>query len=263
MKRTLGMFAGAIAAALLSACGNPTPITSGTPAPPTPFPPQVSSEYPLLTAAAQVTGISKGLDGSVWFTETAANKIGRLSSTAVVTEFPIVTPGAAPLMITNGPNGALWFTESGTNAIGYLPLSGTGQTTFTLPNPLSRPWGIVTGPDGNLWVTDPGANEILSVTTGGVATAYPLDHRRRQPDGHQPRPERAGLVPRGGVDKIGAITPGAASRTPVPTEYRVTARRRPGRRSSRAPMVRSGSPRARATSSAACSPTERWRRKPA
>src|SRR5437868_11108110 len=46
------------------------------------------SESAVPTTNAQPFGIAAGLDGSVWFTEVAGNKIGRLSVGGTFTEFP-------------------------------------------------------------------------------------------------------------------------------------------------------------------------------
>ena len=80
------------------------------------------SESAVPTTNAQPFGIAAGLDGSVWFTEVAGNKIGRLSVGGTFTEFPASgNPGG----ITLGPDGAFWFTEIGGNKIGQITGSGT------------------------------------------------------------------------------------------------------------------------------------------
>ena len=39
----------------------------------------ISAEFPVPTANADLTFITGGPDGNIWFTETNANKIGRLT----------------------------------------------------------------------------------------------------------------------------------------------------------------------------------------
>ena len=46
------------------------------------------------------------------FTESDANKIGRITTAGVVTQFPLPA-GNTPTSITAGPDGNLWFTEAG------------------------------------------------------------------------------------------------------------------------------------------------------
>jgi streptogramin lyase len=40
----------------------------------------VITEYPVANPAAHVSGITVALDGNIWFTETFANRIGRLET---------------------------------------------------------------------------------------------------------------------------------------------------------------------------------------
>src|SRR4051812_14010844 len=88
----------------------------------------VVTEFPVVTAAAGLGAVAAGPDGNLWFTETSANRIGRVTPAGVVTEFVVA---GAPLGIAAGPDGALWFTESGgTPAIGRITTGGA-VTVFT------------------------------------------------------------------------------------------------------------------------------------
>ena len=71
-------------------------------------------------------GITVGPDGNLWFTEYSyltrdtgvqhgGNKIGRITTSGVITEFPIPTPYARADGITQGPDGGVYFTESPNN----------------------------------------------------------------------------------------------------------------------------------------------------
>ena len=60
-----------------------------------------------FTGPGSPGGITAGPDGALWFTEIAGDKIGRMTTDAVVTnEIPIVAD-AATHEITTGPDGAL------------------------------------------------------------------------------------------------------------------------------------------------------------
>ncbi len=91
-------------------------------------------------------GIVSGPDGALWFTESVANKIGRISLDGRVSEFPIPTFNSHPTSIVRGPDEALWFAGvqgrigriSTDGAIREIPLSGLVDIAF--------------GPDGHLWV---------------------------------------------------------------------------------------------------------------
>jgi virginiamycin B lyase len=56
----------------------------------------------------------------IWFTESNANQIGRITTAGVFTEYPIPTANSVPVGITAGPDGNLWFTEANTNQIGQV-----------------------------------------------------------------------------------------------------------------------------------------------
>ncbi len=213
-KLALASLAGAFAAVLLAACGKTTPITSGTATPAPTITPFVSSEYPTQTSAAQPGGIVTGPNSSLWFTETAVNKIGQLNQLAQVSEYTVPSANSKPLTITTGPDGALWFTESAIGQIGRITTTGI-FTEFPL-GLASRPWGIVSGPDGALWVTDQSATNpgIWHVTTAGIPTFYGL------PAGSKPTSITAGA--NGALwfldtfsNKVGTIAPAQAPTTGV------------------------------------------------
>jgi virginiamycin B lyase len=56
---------------------------------------QTITEFPV--PGTTPTGITVGSDGALWFTETAAGQIGRITIAGVITEFPIPTPSSNPL----------------------------------------------------------------------------------------------------------------------------------------------------------------------
>src|SRR5438876_7654958 len=68
------------------------------------------TEFPVTTTSSQPEGITAGLDGNLWFTEFAGNKIGRITTSGVFTEFTLPTTcgsssGCSPIGITTGPDG--------------------------------------------------------------------------------------------------------------------------------------------------------------
>jgi streptogramin lyase len=144
-----------------------------------------------LVGLVQPDGITTGPDGNLWFTETGADRIGRMTPAGVLTEFPLpaVTvpdevfgspPG--PTAITTGPDGALWFTGI-PGEVDRITTAGV-VTEFAVPlvlPPAGSPAGtagtpatltaITAGPDGALWFTGvPG--EVGLITTAGVVTEF-------------------------------------------------------------------------------------------
>src|SRR5258706_4225506 len=49
------------------------------------------TEFPVPTVDGGPWSITTGPDGALWFTESFANKIGRITTAGVITEFPIPT----------------------------------------------------------------------------------------------------------------------------------------------------------------------------
>jgi len=133
---------------------------------------QTFTEYPVPSASSQPYAITVGPDGALWFTETNGAKIGRITTSGVVTEFPLPA-GSQPLDIIAGPDGALWFGDSGSPGLMIGRITTSGAIT-QFPVPLTVQVGKLTaGPDGALWFTVPAA-QIGRVTTSGVQTYYHL-----------------------------------------------------------------------------------------
>lgn len=141
----------------------------------------IVTEYPLPSPFQEPRGITRGPDGTVWFTETGghvgAEGIGRIEPSGTITEFPLPAE-SRPFGITMGPDGNLWFTLSRFPwRIGRITPAGTVTVSpVVLQNP---PLNIVAGPDGNLWFTEDGIVEggvgaIGRITPSGTVTEFVL-----------------------------------------------------------------------------------------
>jgi virginiamycin B lyase len=126
-------------------------------------PAQTVTEFPIPTASSLPSGITVGPDGALWFTESGAGKIGRITTAGVITEFPLPTHTSQPNGITTGPDGALWFAES-LGGVGRMTTAGA-TTEFPV---FGLPYGITTGPGGELWFT---STEIHENSIGSISTA--------------------------------------------------------------------------------------------
>jgi streptogramin lyase len=166
---------------------------------------------------AKPAGIVAGPDGNLWFAESNASRIGRITPAGVVTEFSL-GGNVMPFGIARGPDGNLWFTEKLGQRIGRITPSGT-VTEFsaglTTPADLSS---IVAGPDGNLWFTEGQSNRIGRITPTGVITEFSsgITNGVNQFTGLPNFPEPDGIAagPNGnlwftefGADRVGRITP--------------------------------------------------------
>jgi virginiamycin B lyase len=132
-------------------------------------------EYSVPTANSLPYGITVGSDGNLWFTESAGNKIGRLTPGGTITEFSVPTASSAPHGITAGPDGMLWFTENSGNKIASLNPSTGAITEFSVPTANSGPEGITTGPNGSIWFTENSASKIGTLDWVLQSTAVQSD----------------------------------------------------------------------------------------
>jgi virginiamycin B lyase len=128
-------------------------------------------EYPIPTSGSYPQGITAGPDGNLWFVETAANKIGKISTAGLITEYSIPTASSGPVAITQGSDGNLWFIEGATTNIGRITTSGT-ITEYSHPN-LYTVAGITLGPDGNVWFSY--ANGVGKITPVGSISLFPIN----------------------------------------------------------------------------------------
>lgn len=148
----------------------------------------------LPTANAAPTGITRSPDGSVWFTQKNANKLGRISAAGALTEYAIPTANSAPEQITASPNGYVWFTERSGRKIGRIHQSGGAIAEFRLPGYGESPTAITTRPDGTVWfasVEQPSVARLGRISAAGVITKLPsantsavITDLEGGPDGH-------------------------------------------------------------------------------
>ena len=113
-------------------------------------------EYALNRANAAPVYITTGSDGALWFTESGGSspKIGRITTSGVITEYTLPAGDNTPSGITLGPDGAIWFAVSGGSKIGRITTAGA-VTGFPLQVSTSS-YGITFGRDGALWFTGNG-----------------------------------------------------------------------------------------------------------
>ena len=130
-----------------------------------------------ITADSTPWGITAGPDGNLWFTESNASQVARITTAGAVTEFSAgITANSYPGEITLGSDHNLWFPEFGPGG-GAIPniarVTPAGVVTEFASGTTSNSalTGIAAGSDGNLWFTDNVGN-IGRMTTAGAATVY-------------------------------------------------------------------------------------------
>jgi len=158
-------------------------------------------KYPLPNPNSRPNYMATGSDNNVWFTETNAARIGKITPNGVVTEYPIPS-GSMGSDIVAGASGTLWFLDGA--AIGKV--TTTGQITeFPVALSPSSVAGIAYGSDANLWFTDLNANKIGKMTPTGTVTEYALPHNFESPYDIAAGPD-GNLWYSNGVGNVGKIT---------------------------------------------------------
>jgi len=187
---------------------------------------QTIDEFPVPTAGSKPQCIAPGSDGNLWFTETAASKIGKITAEGLISEYTVHSNSGGLSLdvrcLAPGPDGNVWFTTSGTpgGRIGKITTSGVITLyPHVFPGQL---YAITAGPDGAMWFTETTPtfhNTIGRITTGGAFSEYPL------PDvgtlivasGIVAGPDGNIWFAQAGAQEIGSITPDGATITAYPT----------------------------------------------
>ena len=97
------------------------------------------TEFPLPNPNSGPTTVSIAANGTLWFTESAGNRIGRMAQDgSALREFDLPHPGSAPRIITAGSDGNMWFSEHLGNRMGRITPAGV-ISEFDIPTPNSQP----------------------------------------------------------------------------------------------------------------------------
>ena len=133
----------------------------------------------MPTPKSGPAGIAAARDGSIWFTEHAADQIAIFvppgadrpaPGTHGFKEFALPR-GGGPAGIVAAADGSLWFAENSGNRIGRITLAQNAEaaviTEYPLPVPHSHPNGVAIGGDGNVYFTELAASRIGRITPQG------------------------------------------------------------------------------------------------
>lgn len=151
------------------------------------------SRFDIATPRAHPARIRPGTDGNLWFTMTAARKVGRITPQGAITEFELGDlAGGTPRDIVATPDGSVWFSGSGPRSGRILPngrvetFACGGNLNTALLGPDQRPWFF--GGDRLLLVED--ANAPQTARTAAVApvaaSPWPVAQSAAPRDGAPP-----------------------------------------------------------------------------
>ncbi len=130
------------------------------------------TELPTPSAASAPQGIDTAPDGSLWYCETAANKIAQLKPNQTTAEFPL--PDGAPFIAKVAADG-VWFTYSNRAAIGHLNPETGAVEQFLIPSG-AAPFFIELAADGSKWFTETAGVGRLSPTGSISEWSFALEH---------------------------------------------------------------------------------------
>lgn len=144
-------------------------------------------EFSGLTGPAFTDELSVGPDGNIWFTENTAHKIGRMTTTGILTEFSTgLLPGSALKGIVTGADGNMWFGDDNGPCFGKITMSGA-ITEYPTGLTGASPDYLTLAPDGNIWLTEFNSSQIARISTNGAVTEFPTASNPRSitpgPDG--------------------------------------------------------------------------------
>ena len=87
---------------------------------------------PVTTANSEPYGIAVEGTEAIWFTERAANRVGRYTGELPPREYVLPTPGSLPTDLAVEGDGCAWYTAPGANQIGRLCLPFPVQSYLPL-----------------------------------------------------------------------------------------------------------------------------------
>ncbi|MGH9280237.1 MAG: virginiamycin B lyase family protein [Acidimicrobiales bacterium] len=144
-------------------------------------------------------GITAGPDGAMWFTESAADQIGRITPDGTITEFALPSRSsmhANPTGIVTGPDGAIWFTQPLRDGLGRFDPVTQSFVELSFPPPrhnLVRGNSLTSGPGELMWFEDPASNSVGRMTPAGRVNSVAF------PSGADPLPVSLAPGPDGNV----------------------------------------------------------------
>ncbi len=125
-----------------------------------------------LPYGSNVSSITSGPDGNIWYTAIETNKIGKVTISGIVTEYTIPSPYSRPNSIVSDNNGNVWFTEFNSHKVARSTINGS-ITEYQLDNNFA-PDDIILGPDNNMWFSSGNTNKIGRISSSGSVMYFEL-----------------------------------------------------------------------------------------
>jgi virginiamycin B lyase len=118
-------------------------------------------EFELPTPDARPHDPAVAADGSLWFTEQKANKLGRLDpKTGRIREYPLPRADSGPHGLIADGGGNIWFTANSKGYVGKLDPKSGKVVEFPVPLPHADPHTPAIDSGGRVWFTMQQANAV-------------------------------------------------------------------------------------------------------
>ncbi|MGH9383972.1 MAG: virginiamycin B lyase family protein, partial [Vicinamibacterales bacterium] len=160
------------------------------------------SAYPHYVALAP--------DGSVWYTASKANRVGRLDPrSGAIHEYPLTTTDCEPLGIAIDKRGDVWYAGSSAGLIGRLVPRTRKLTEYKMPDPNAvDPHALVFDARGILWFTVEVGNFVgMLDPKKGHITLVPLPMAESRPRDIKVDSKGTPFFTEFNTNKIGSIDP--------------------------------------------------------
>ena len=109
--------------------------------------------------------IVAGLDGNLWYADSTANAIVKMTPGGVTTAYSIPTPNSGVWGLA-AVQGGIAFTERNANKVGVMQFNGSLLGEWQVPTANAQPMGITVGADGALYFVEshqPGQSQMDKV----------------------------------------------------------------------------------------------------
>ena len=118
-------------------------------------------EFALPTPDARPHDPAAAPDGSLWFTEQKANKLGRLDpKSGRIREFPLPRADSGPHGLVADREGNIWFTANSSGYVGKLDPKSGKVAEFPVPLARADPHTPAIDSQGRVWFTMQQANAV-------------------------------------------------------------------------------------------------------
>ncbi len=134
---------------------------------------QQITEYKLPDPAANPNYITVAADGTAWFTELNANKVGKITPDGKLTEYSLPVGFSRPGAIVVAPDGNIWFAETNNYQVGRMTPSGQ-LTEFPIAG---IPGSVCVSPSGTIFFTEFQLDRVGRMTPDGTWVDFPVTRR--------------------------------------------------------------------------------------